>query len=294
MRTCQTQSRTRLFKAAASGIVVVWIAAASANSAFADTIFSDNFTETALDPAWQVLPGNGSYAVGGGQLRYYNDGPLASTTGWSTAALTLALPFSGTNWEIDTKATYNLKYLDSFGGSSGAQGPEVLVKFNPSATTSSYGGPNYAGTDYTVIERDIDACTGCTPANYLSASYGAVYNNNLLNPADAGTPPPNNIGDGAYWYKIIRDGGALTIDYSYDGTSYATAFTAVLADPSSSYNELLLGGITWETAGSYTDWNYVNITAPAPEPGTLVLFSIALSAIAISVKQSRRRAKGLQ
>ncbi len=62
------------------------------NTARAVTIFSDNFTGSTLNPAWQVLPGQGSYTVGGGQLQYYNDGPQTATTGWYNAALTLALP----------------------------------------------------------------------------------------------------------------------------------------------------------------------------------------------------------
>ena len=186
----------------------------------------------------------------------------------------MALPFTGTNWEIQTKATYSLQWLDSFGNSSGAQGPEVLVKFNPNVTTSSYGGPNYAGTDYTVIERDIDAYYN---ANYLSTAYGSVSNSNLLNPADATI---TNIADGTYWYDISRNGGTLTVKYSYNGVNYSTAFSAALSDPSSSYNELLFGGITWATVGSYTDYDYVTIksldASAAPEPSSFALFGIGL------------------
>jgi len=117
--------------------------------------FTDNFTGSTLNPAWQVLPGNGAYSVGGGQLRYNNAGPAASTTGWYNPALTLALPFTGTNWKIEIKATYSLKWCLSgtytgppvyTGCSSGTQGPNVLVKFDPGTN-----GNNYAGSDYTVI-----------------------------------------------------------------------------------------------------------------------------------------------
>jgi len=249
-------------------LALTFIAGSGTSSAVAETIFNDNFTETTLNSAWITLPGQGGYSVGDGELRYFNDGPQASTTGWISPALTLAFPFAGTNWEIQTEATYNLQYLNSFGGSSGAQGPEVVVKFAPGVTTGGSGGPNYAGTNYAVIERDVDACSGCAPSNYLAASYGAVSNSNLINPTDAGTPPPNDIGSGTYWYRIIRDGGTLTIEYSYDGDDYQTAFSTAIVDPTN-YNELLLGGITWQGVGSYTDYSYVDITGnSAPEPAT--------------------------
>lgn len=281
---------TYLRQAIGFPFVLILLIAIASEVALADsTIFADNFTETTLNSAWQVLPGQGSYSVGGGRLQYVNGGPQASTTGWYNPALTLALPFSGTNWTLQTKATYNLQWLDGTGNSSGAQGPEVLVKFAPGSATSSYGGPNYAGSDYAVIERDIDACTGCNPANYLSASYGAVSNSNLINPADAGIPPTNNIGDGTYWYEITRDGGVLTVSYSYDGMNYTPAFSASLSDPPSSYNELLLGGITWEGVGSYTDYAYVDIASTAtPEPGTLPMLLLASPLVVIGVLFRRR------
>lgn len=258
----------------------------------ADVVFSDDFTSSTLNPAWQVLPGQGSYTTGGGYLRYFNDGPTASTTGWYNPALTLALPFTWTNWEIDTKVTYNLDWCLSGtytgpptpnpGCSSGAQGPEVLVKFNPAVTTSSYGGADYAGLDYMSIERNTDAYYG---SNELVASYGSVSSPNLLAPGDMNIN--NNIADGAYFFQIIKDGGTLTVKYSSDGSSYATAFSTSLSDPTSTYNELLLGGITYESAGSYADYSFVNITS-APEPSSIV--SLAFAVAGLTFARFRRKA----
>jgi hypothetical protein len=49
--------------------------------------------------------------------------------------------------------------------------------------------------------------------------------------------------------------------YSYDGATYQTAFSTTLTNPTSSYNELILSGTTWATAGSYTDYDYITITS---------------------------------
>ncbi len=146
--------------------VTGWATFPGTNKANTGIIFADDFSGSTLNPAWQVLPGKGSISVGGGSLRYFNDGPTASTTGWNNQALTLALNFAGTDWKIDTKATYHLDWLLSEnysgppdpvqnGNSSGSQGPEVLVSF---ANTAS--GTNYAGTNFVRIERVIDAFYG--------------------------------------------------------------------------------------------------------------------------------------
>jgi len=263
----------------------------AADIAYADTvIFSDDFIGSTLNSAWQVLPGQGSYTVGAG-LRYFNAGPTASTTGWFNPALTLALPFTGTSWEMNTKATYSLHWLVSGSytgppvptpfGSSGAQGPEVLVKFNPVVIDT-----NYAGSDYVVVERVIDAFYG---SNSLSASYGLISNGNLLNPADSNIS--NNIADGTYWYQIVRDGGTLTMNYSSDGITYLNAFTTTLSDPLNPYNELLLGGNTFSTVGSYTDYEYVTITAPStvPEPAPWTLLAVGLLSTPVWVCRWRNR-----
>ncbi|MBZ5578211.1 MAG: hypothetical protein LAP40_16740 [Acidobacteriia bacterium] len=268
-----------------TGALLLAVAALpGANQAHADVLFSDDFTASTLNPAWQVLPGQGSYSVGGGDLRYYNQGPVAATTGWFNPALTLSLQFTGTDWEFDTKAAYHLDWLSSgsytgpstpnTSNSSGAQAPEVLVAFDSASQTSS----QQAGTDYAAFERDIDAYYG---SNILSASYGAAYDPNLLNPADSNIN--NNIADGTYWLQIIRSGGTLAMNYSYDGTTYMNAFTTTLANPTGTYNDLLLGGVTYSTAGSYTDYSYVTITTPSgvPEPGGLVPFGLCLAGIAM-------------
>ena len=261
--------------------------ALGAGQALAETIFADNFTGPSLNSAWQVLPGQGVYVFGGG-LRYYNQGPLSSPSGWSTTSLALALPFMGTNWEIDTRATYSLDWCtlgNSYTGpavpnqscSSGAQRPQIMVAFDP-ATASDRSA--LTGANVAEIDRGIDAWYG---DDHLSASYGDVVASGLLNPADSTIN--KNIAGGAYWYRIVRSGGNLTMSYSTDGVSYATALSAQLNNPTGSYNELVLTGTTFLTENSFTDYGYVNIeslgTSAVPEPSGFALMLLGVAFVGV-------------
>jgi hypothetical protein len=90
--------------------------------------------------------------------------------------------------------------------------------------------------------------------------------------------------DGTYWFRLIRSGGTITMKYSSDGVNYLTALTATLADPLDPYNELLLDGITHSSAGSFTDYDFVQISS-VPEPGGLILMTLAL--IGVGLKRFR-------
>jgi hypothetical protein len=99
------------------------------------------------------------------------------------------------------------------------------------------------------------------------------------------------IGDGTYWLRIVGNGGSLSVDYSYDGNQYSNAFSASLADPSGTYNELLLGGITYSGAGSFADYSFVAITDPSsiPEPATQIMIGSALLILPLLRVAKRRR-----
>jgi hypothetical protein len=272
-RTVRTSAIWNVARAAVTAAVIVGAGLVpGAGRALAATVFSDDFSGATLDPAWQVQPGLGTYSLVGGQLRYYGVGASAPY-GWGSPSLALALPFTGTDWEIDIKATYNLYWLDSTGNSSGGQWGKIMVSFDP---VSEY-------NDYSDISRRIDAWSGI---NELSASYGSTSAPGLLNPADATIQ--NNIADGTYWYQIIRAGGLLTINISHDGANYQPALSVSLSNPSGSYNELLLSGATYTTVGSYTDYDYVSITA-APEPGTWGIAVVGLLGLNWFGRRLKRR-----
>jgi hypothetical protein len=243
----------------------------------ANLIFSDDFSGSALDPSWQVLPGKGSFSLVAGNLRYSNEG-LSSPSGTWPASLVLALPFIGTNWEIDIKAKYSLDWAlsGSYTGpavlnhvnSSGAQRDYAMVSFDAVAAgdRSALDGSNYAQ-----FQRGVDAWYG---ENSFMASYGSVSTYLPLNPANAGIV--DNIADGDYWLQFIRNEGNLSLKYSYDGVNYLSAVSASLANPASSYNELLLTGNTFFTVGSFADYDYVHISNTVPEPDPWCLLGTGL------------------
>jgi hypothetical protein len=258
----------------------------SGNAARADSvIFSDKFPGQSLNPAWQTLAGQGAYSVDNG-LQYYNQGPLSSPTGWSTTSLSLGLPFSGTNWEADVKATYSLDWCTSgsFTGpsvpdqscSSGAQQGEVGVSFAP-VTASDRSA--LQGDTFAYFERGTDAWYG---SDQLSANYGNANVSDLLIPADDSIN--NNIAGGTYWYQFIRNGQALTMKVSSDGVNYVTALSETLPNSLGASNELILTGETYLTVGSFTDYSFVNITATgaAPEPSTWGLLVAGLLALPLA------------
>jgi len=277
--------------------LLVLFAMLGAVTAKADSIiYSDNFSGSTLNPAWQVLPGQGTYSLNG-DLRYYNQGPLSSPTVWDTTSLALALPFNGTNWVLDTEATYSLNWCTSgnYTGpstpnqtcSSGAQDPQVIVSFAP--VTASDRSALADSTNFADFSRGTDAWYG---ADYLSASYGGASVTNLLSPADSSIT--GNIAGGTYWYQFVRNGGMLTMSYSTDGINYNTALTVSLADPSNPFNELLFSGSTYLTVDSFTDYHDVTITAlsSAPEPATwsLVLGGVLIfGPVAMRRRNFRRR-----
>jgi hypothetical protein len=263
-------------------------------NAIAGTIFSDNFTETALGSPWQVLSGNGSYTVGGGHLTYYNKGPQSGPGGWQTTSESLVLPFAGTNWQLDIQATYSLDWLQpgySYTGpvqantanSSGAQDARAMVAFDPATESdrTSLGGTNVAW-----FSRVIDAWYG---TDQFDAIYGGG-GSSLQKPVD--TWIVDNVVGGTYWLRFVRTGGTLVMSYSTNGTSYLPGMTSTLAEPSSSYNEFAISGLTFLTAGSHTDFSNLTIQSlngsEAPEPGGLPLAASGLVAGALFLARRAR------
>lgn len=240
----------RIVRVTAAALLIALCALADSSGAN----FSDEFTGPALDPAWVVRPGQGSYSFVSGNLRFFNEGPLSSPWTWMTTSMVLAHPFTGTQWEFEAKVRYNLVYLNSLGNSAGAQASLLIFHIGAGASA----------VDVT-INRGVDAWYG---NNTLLTSLCSVSLCSpivpMLNPADAAVV--GNVADGTYWFRIARDGGTITVRYSFDGATWQTAFSAPLPNPSEQLNELLISGQTWETVGSFADFDYIRAIGPRNAP----------------------------
>ena len=82
------------------------------------------------------------------------------------------------------------------------------------------------------------------------------------------------------------------MDYSYDGVHYTNAMSAQLADPSGSFNELLLTGTTFLSAGSSADFRSVSIAEAAPEPSVAILSGVGLVGFSLLLRRRGRGGKG--
>lgn len=121
-----------------------------APSANASLIYYDDFSGSSLNSGWRFNSGQGSYSMTGSSLRYYNNGPMSSYNTWATKSLEMIYPFSGTNWEIETKATYHLYW-----SGTGAQNPHFMVSYDPVSRYSNFsdfsrGGDEWYGANYLI------------------------------------------------------------------------------------------------------------------------------------------------
>lgn len=226
----------------------------------AGVIFADEFNGTSLDPAWNVVSGQGTTQVSGGALRYNNFGPLSSPFGWYTTSTRVELPFSGRHWQLDTKVDYSLVYLNGLGNSSGAQTSIVDMEFARATFP----------TDFLEVGRSVDAWYNDNSFYVVTQSNngGQASSGNVRNPADT---VQNNIAGGTYWLRFIRNGGTISFLYSYDGTNYTNGVTRNIDDPNNSNNLFRISGTTWETVGSHSQFDYVRIQDTVPEPAGFAL-----------------------
>jgi len=163
-----------------------------------------------------------------------------------------------------------------------AQSHQVVISFDPVTASDR---STLHGTNYATIDRGIDAWYG---DNHLSFSYGGTSVSAPLSPAD--TQIVKNLAGGTFFYRILRDGAKLTIQYSSDGTSYKVGLSASLSNPDDDFNELLLATTTYTPVGGFAD--YASVTLTAIPPATALLGNGATTNTTILVAEPVNSATG--
>lgn len=230
------------------------------NSQVATGDFNDDFSTGTLDPAWSIAdytPGHGEITLSEnpGFLRYKLTGWLSNQEGWRNTVRSGWLPslaairsFSGKEWKLETKVTYNLH--ERIGSTSrGAQMPNLFIAFG-------------SGNDnYIQIRRYVDYAynynglvviltnTNGTPASSASSE--------LVAPGDVDANEWLNY---TYWYRIERNGDSVNVFISYDGANYISTLSFNLPSSTEDVQRIILDETLWEPVGSYADWDYFKLT----------------------------------
>jgi hypothetical protein len=224
--------------------------------------FQENFSNPKLDSSWQVvekIPGLGRYSLidNPGYLRYYLEGSMVYNGGWTTnysigswrPGMTLIRPFDGDNWALESKITYNLHERRG-SSSTGAQGSNLYIAFgNGSKNYISI----YRVVDYWYRASRLDiaiANSNGTPLSY--------YNDSLRAPDDT---DKNEWLRYTYWYRVERNREKVSIWLSYDGMNYKQILSFILPSTVEETQRIILDEALWSQAGSYVDWDYINVEA---------------------------------
>ena len=223
--------------------------AASLGAARAEVSFRDDFDGPALDSAWQVIAGLGAYSMtdNPGHLRYYLHGPRAdggacrgvpSSGGWSPS-LSIERSFDGTEWTLRAKATYNHKY-----NGTGSQRGLIWVVFD--------------SDKYVMIDRAVDQAYN---ANYLAAYIREndtnIFQTDYLIAED--DVVQNDWIRYTYWIEIRRKNQSITLSLSTDGVNYSEVTTVNYSEALPSTQKVALTATCWATAGSYDDWDWLEV-----------------------------------
>ncbi len=235
--------------------------------------WSDSFTSSTLDPAWEVrqtYPGGSSrptgytspanrYSLTDSSLRYIVE-PMTHADGFITGyqsdsdhscclmdpGLELHRLVSGENWIIQSKGTFYLPI-------SNGRGFKQRVYF----------GDGGAGTYIIDITRGADG-TSSWLGFQLDHTTGPNGYTSRTNLAWRGVTLDYNIALSTFYFRIQRVGGILTVQWSADGSIWTTAFTHDLGTALNGLTQrFVLAGYSWfYPAGSYVDWDYVTVTRP--------------------------------
>jgi len=230
--------------------------------------FTEDFSLPVLDPSWTVIQPVGgmnfySLAANPGHLRYglttmtHHEGFL---NGYSPAyyscclhqpGLELHRSFDGEFWLLEAKASYFMPF---------ANGRLLNLRV--------YFGDGSPGTVFADFSRHRDGpfpfgTPETTPVRLMleqrtpGETSGYPHRDGL----EFAPVAPNPAGE-MYYYRLERAGGILTAQWSYDGSTWNTAFSRDMGTLLDGLDQrVVVTGLSWFVpAGSYADWDYINVT----------------------------------
>lgn len=237
-------------------------------------IFDDQFDDPILDPSWIVEPGSANafagFVDGGdysltdnpGYLRYNIDAyhtnyPNPDPSSSYAESLALILPFSGQQWTLTTRITYDLRP----GSPTNNRGLKFFVRE-----------ANDLGT-YIMMHRKVGVFDSNPSSNSLRLSGlnegGSSESTSIIFPNQSGSLPPDTIFfqvDRNVDYFAVRastDGDDSTFEHVFDYTFSPGGF--------GDEQEIVIAGDGYYgSAGGLADIDF--ITAVVPEPISSILF----------------------
>ena len=229
--------------------------------------FTEDFSSPVLDPSWTVIQPVGgmnfySLVANPGHLRYgltlmtHHEGFL---NGYSPAyyscclhqpGLELHRSFDGEFWLLEAKASYFMPF---------ANGRNLILRV--------YFGDGTPGTVFTDIGRYRDGPFDGTPETtpitlqLQQRTSGETNGYPHRDGLEAAPVAPNPAGD-VYYYRLERAGGILTAQWSYDGSTWNTAFSRDMGTLLDGLDQrVVVTGLSWFVpAGSYADYDYIRVT----------------------------------
>lgn len=217
--------------------------------------FVEDFAARRLGSAWQVIRWTGSpwsYHVPSqlsltehpGHLRFrlgamVTDSFLPSFAGyWYYPSLSLRRRIHGTSWGCLIKVTYFLP----------------LANWREFYTDIRFGSPDQPGLLLRFVRtRDIEPQYDLHTVTISGAEQSLQAS--ILHAEDRWDRELFT-----YYYRVVREGQTLTVQWSADGSSYATALVFTMASELTKEQWISISGASWFTpSGSYADYDYIAV-----------------------------------
>ncbi|MBC7187918.1 MAG: CHAT domain-containing protein [Calditrichaeota bacterium] len=240
-------------------LFVVLHAVSTCVVATAQEWFTENFSTPTLSPAWSIsswsgtpwsyhVPSRFSLSAHPGHLRFLLgamvvDHPRPSFSGyWYYPSLELRRRIMGNRWVCLLKVTYFLP----------------LTNMREFYTDICFGGPDEPASFLRLARcRDIEPRFDKHIVMVKSGDRAAQAS--MLHPDDKWASERFT-----YYYRIVREGETLTVQWSADGHLYTTALVFDMGPQVASTEQwLAIRGASWFTpSGSYADYDYIILAPP--------------------------------